>query len=288
MKRTLLLLTVAACETSLDQRLAIVKEPRVLAIVSEPAEVKPGAQASYTALVASPDGPVTDVPIWALCTAPKAPTEDNVVSAACTNDPNALQPIAAATATVPMNACMQFGPDVPPGGFRPRDPDPSGGYYQPVLADEPGAALAFGFTRITCNLPTAPPDVAHDYQTMYVANANPTLLPLAIAGATPSDIAAGSDVTLIASWPPEAAESYLYFDPQSQTLVVRREAMRVSWFATGGSLAVDATAVAETGDATAVATTWHAPATPGPAWLWIVLRDSRGGIATQAVAVVIR
>jgi hypothetical protein len=33
-----------------------------------------------------------------------------------------------------------------------------------------------------------------------------------------------------------------------------------------------------------VSTTWHTPAA-GPATLWQVLRDSRGGIATQRVAV---
>ena len=287
MKRMMLVVLVmlAACEPSLDQRLAIVKEPRVLAIVSAPAEVKPGASASYSIVVGSPDGAVAAVPAWSLCTAPKPPTEDNAVSAACTDDPDALAPIATAptaTATIPTNACMLFGPDVPPGGFRPRDPDPTGGYYQPVAADATGE-LAFGFTRITCNLAGAPPDVAHDYQTMYVANENPTL-----AVDVPPTIAAGSTVTITASWPADAAEAYLYYDPQSQTLVTRREAMRVSWFATGGTLPVDASAVAEDDPATSLSTTWRAPSTPGPAYLWIVLRDSRGGIATQAVAVTIQ
>jgi hypothetical protein len=276
---TVVVVVVAACEPSLDQRLAIVKETRVLAVVSEPAEVKPGATAMYSALIAGPDGPVADAPAFSFCTAPKPPTQDNAVSAACTNDPSALAPIG----PVPANACMQFGPDVPPGGFRPRDPDPTGGYYQPVLADEPDADLAFGFTRITCNLANAPGDVAHDYQTMYVANQNPTLDPLAL-----TDVTAGSDVMLTASWPADAVETYLYYDQVAQVLVVRREAMRVSWFATGGTLAVDASAVAETDDSLSVSTTWHAPTTPGPAWLWLVLRDSRGGIATQTVAITVQ
>jgi hypothetical protein len=56
--------------------------------------------------------------------------------------------------------------------------------------------------------------------------------------------------------------------------------MRLSWFATGGTLAVDASAVAETDDATTVSTTWHTPAA-GTAYLWMVLRDSRGGTAVQ-------
>lgn len=283
MKRAWLLAMCAACSSPLDQRLAIVDRPRVLAIVSTPAEVKPGAQVSYSALVASPEGTVTAMPTWALCTAPKPPTEDDAVSVPCVDDPSALIAIDPAAATIPANACMQFGPDVPPGGFRPRDPDPTGGYYQPVRADVSGAAVAFGFTRITCNLAAAPPDVAHAYQTMYVANANPTL-----AVAAPSSVAAGESVTLTASWPASAAESYLYFDPQQQALVTRRESMRVSWYATAGSLPVDASAVGEADAATSVSTTWRAPAGAGTVWLWFVLRDSRGGIATASAQVTVR
>ena len=283
MKRAWLLVVCAACSSPLDQRLAIVDRPRVLAIVSSPAEVKPGAQVAYTALVASPGGPLTAMPAWALCTAPKPPTEDDAVSVPCVDDPSALGAIDPAAATIPADACMQFGPDVPPGGFRPRDPDPTGGYYQPVRAEVAAAALAFGFTRITCNLAAAPPDVAHEYQTSYVANANPTL-----AVAAPSSVAAGEPVTLTASWPADAVESYLYFDPQQQALVTRREAMRVSWYATAGDLPVDASAVGEDDPATSVSTTWRAPAAAGTVWLWFVLRDSRGGIATASAQVTVR
>jgi hypothetical protein len=82
----------------------------------------------------------------------------------------------------------------------------------------------------------------------------------------------------------DAVESYLYDDPLSQTLVTRREAMRLSWFATGGTLAVDASAVNEADTANSVSTTWHTPVA-GTATLWLVLRDSRGGIASQTVRV---
>jgi hypothetical protein len=275
MKYTLLLL--AACNGALDQRLAIVDSPRVLAIVSSPAEAKPGAQVGYSALVA-----MSDVSAWSFCMAPKPPTEDNAVSDPCLDDPSALVAIDPLAATIPSSACMLFGPDVPPGGFRPRDPDPTGGYYQPVRADAPGADLAFGFTRITCDLAAAPPDVAQQYKTMYVANQNPTLIV-----ATRADVNAGDDVAITASWPPEAAESYLYYDQNSQTLVTRREAMRVSWFASAGALPVDANEVGEDDPATSLSTTWRAPSTPGNATLWVVLRDSRGGIATQTIAVTI-
>jgi len=292
MKRLALLLALAGCQDALDQRLAIVREPRVLAITAEPPEGLPGAQVTLAALVASPDGPLAVAPAWALCTAPKPPTEDNAVADPCVTGDQLIELGTAPTVTaaISSDACIRFGPDVPPGGFRPRDPDPTGGYYQPVRAEAPGADLAFGFARVTCKLGSAPSDVAHDYQLHYAANANPTLAPLElrVAGAVvaPDAVPAGAAVTLVASWP--SVESYLYYDPDAQVLVTRREAMRVSWFATGGELAVDATAVAEADPATTASTTWTAPTAPGPAWLWLVLRDSRGGLATQTVPITLR
>jgi hypothetical protein len=282
-------IALAACEPSLDQRLAIVREPRVLAITAEPPEAKPGAAVALTALIASPDGPIADAPQWSLCTAPKPPTEDNAVSTACLDDAALIDlgATATATATIPGGACIQFGPDVPAGGFRPRDPDATGGYYQPVRADVPGADLAFGFARISCKLANAPADVAHDYLVSYVANQNPTVLPLGL-DAAPDAIGPGAIVTLTASWPDTAVESYLYYDPSRQQLVTRREAMRVSWFATAGELAVDASVANEESTATTATTTWRAPTTLGPAWLWIVLRDSRGGTATQIIPIEVR
>ena len=282
MRALALLALLPACDDTLDQRLAIVDEPRVLAIISEPAEAKPGDTASYRALVASPDGPIVTPPAWAYCRAPKPPTEDNVVSTGCLDAGQLLALGSGDTATgvLPLDGCLRYGPDVPPGGFRPRDPDPSGGYYQPVRLDVE-ALLAFGNTRITCNLPTAPTELARRYSLEYVANKNPALLPIDLAR-----VPANSDVMLVAEWPDDAVETFLYFDARTQLLVDRREAMRVSWFATGGSLPVDASAVAEDETATRVQTTWHTPG-PGHAVLWVVLRDSRGGIATQTIEVTI-
>lgn len=282
MRRALLLVLLAACDDELDQRLAIIDAPRVLAVVANPAEAKPGAQVSYEAVIASPDGPLATPPGWAFCTSPKAPTEDNVASVDCIagEDLIDLGTAPTATGTLPADGCLRFGPDTPPGGFRPRAPDETGGYYQPVrvVVDD---LLAIGLSRITCKLPTAPAEVARDYDLRYVANANPTLDPVDLA-----TVPADTDVTLTASWPASAVETYLYFDPVSQALIERREAMRVSWFTTGGALAVDASLVGEQDEALAASTTWHTPAA-GPAWLWLVLRDSRGGVATQALAITV-
>jgi hypothetical protein len=281
---------LAGCEDALDQRLAIVDQPRVLAITSEPPEVLPGGAATLTALLASPAGPLATDPAWSLCDAPKPPTVDNAVADGCVqSDVTPLGDAASITATIPMDACRTFGPDVASAGFRPRDPDPTGGYYQPIRAAVPSLDLAFGFTRITCNLANAPGDVAQQYKTTYVANSNPTLTALTIDGAptTSASVPADHDVTLSVGWPAHAVESFLYYDQASQTLTTRREAMRVSWFATAGALAVDASAVAETDSTTTVSTTWHTPAA-GPAYLWLVLRDSRGGLATATYPLTVR
>jgi hypothetical protein len=285
MKRALLFLSLllAACDDALDQRLAIIDTPRVLAVVANPAEAKPGAQVSYEAVIASPEGPLATPPAWAFCTAPKAPTEDNVASVECVAGEQLIDLGTAPTATglLPAEGCLRFGPDTPPGGFRPRAPDETGGYYQPVrvVVDD---LLAIGLSRITCKLPTAPAEVARDYDLRYAANVNPTLDPVDLA-----TVPADTDITLTASWPASAVETYLYFDPVSQALVERREAMRVSWFATGGALAVDASLVGEQDEALSASTTWHTPAA-GTAWVWLVLRDSRGGVATQALAITVQ
>jgi hypothetical protein len=278
MRIAVMLALLAACDHGLDQRLAIVDEPRVLAVISEPAEAKPRTLVTAHALIAGPDGPIATPPSWAWCAAPKPPTEDNAVSDGCLGE-GQLLPLGTgptSSGTLPADGCLRFGPDIPPGtDFRSRDADASGGYYQPLRLDVDGL-LAFGMVRITCSLARAPLDVAFEYDQRYVANRNPTLLPFTLDRAP-----GGSDVTLRAAWPDDAAESYLYFDPAHQALVDRRESMRVSWFATGGTIDVDASAVGEDDGATEVSTTWHTPG-PGTAWVWIVLRDARGGIATQA------
>ncbi len=279
------------CDRSLDQRLAIVDRPRVLAITTEPAEVTPGASVTLTALLAGPGGPLAASPAWSLCTAPKPPTEDNSVADDCLADAvTELGTAALIEATIPDDACRTYGPDVAAPGYRPRDPDATGGYYQPIRAAAPAFDLAFGFARITCNLANASGDLAQAYKTLYVANTNPSLTGLSIDGVgvdATTKVTPDHDVTLTTSWPAASVEAFLYFDPDAMQLVTRHEAMRVSWFATGGELAVDASAVVEDDPTNTVSTTWHTPAHRGPAWIWLVLRDSRGGLVTATFAIAV-
>ncbi len=273
----------SACVDPLDQQVSRIDGPRVLAVVAEPAEAAPRDVVSYAAVVASPDGPVTAPALaWAHCTAPKPPTEDNVVPPPCVDDPAALAPLGdgpTVTATMPAAACATYGPDTPLGGFRPRDPDPTGGYYQPVRVGLDGAPITFGLHRIACNLGDAPPAIVREYRERYRRNQHPTLSSLAVVrdgrAADPATIVAGETVTLVAAWPDGAAEPYVRYDRADAVLVDRVEVLRVSWFATAGGVAADATGTGEVA--------WTAPSTPGPVQLWAVLHDDRGGVATATL-----
>ncbi len=77
------------------------------------------------------------------------------------------------------------------------------------------------------------------------------------------------------------AERYLRFDATSRALVIQREALSTAFYTTAGTLS-DPSVGRTSGDpGTDVRTGFTAPATPGTVWLWLVLRDDRGGIGWQ-------
>ena len=82
------------------------------------------------------------------------------------------------------------------------------------------------------------------------------------------------------------SESYDYQDPADHVLKPRHEAMRVSWFASAGSFDSDHTGREEADFAqTTSDNTWTAPGGAGPVFLWVVLRDDRGGADWQSFRV---
>jgi hypothetical protein len=285
--RPLLLLALPAaalgCLPDLGDPASLVTATRLLAVRGDPPEAAPGAAVSYRALVASPTG-TEDAPLldWAFCTAPASLTDDGPVSPACLD--GAVLPIAdaspTASAATPLDACSLFGPDPPPGSFRPHDPDATGGFYQPVRVGL-GPLTAFYLERVPCPLPDAPTAAAITLAQQYQPNRNPALLPLAAAAGGAAialdRIPAGGAVQLSTGWGAADAETYLMYDPATAAVVTRREALSVSWFATGGAFAAEVTGSAEDDPATTTATTWTAPADPGVYHAWLVLRDSRGG-----------
>jgi hypothetical protein len=296
-----LLVAAAGCKPDFGTPASLVTDKRILAVRAEPPEVRPTMAATFTALVVSPDGTETAPAIdWALCRAPKPLDENNVVSSACVSSDANVMSVGATgpmvRAAVPSDACALFGPDPPPQmpgmpPLRPRDPDVSGGYYQPLRLVA-GMVDGFALERVTCDLARAGADLAVQYAATYTANTNPTLTPLAatLNGAVlPLDqIPAGKTIDLGVGWPPESVETFPVFDVAAAALVPHRESMRVSWFATAGSFAHEVTGRSEDETATTTTDGWTAPSTPGPVHLWVVLRDSRGGIDYASYELVVR
>jgi hypothetical protein len=334
------LVAMMACKPEFAERASEVTSLRVLAVGSTPAEGDPlhtGDSISYTALVVDPSGPRDDAALeWNFCTEPKPVNELNDIAGACfALDPDASQftPLMAtgvkATGTLPVNGCRQFGPNPPEakdGGLpgRPADPDPTGGYYQPVRvrALEADNVVAMGQTRLRCDLAGATSEILREFTGRYVPNANPTIerlvavrssdeeVPPSAGGSVSLTVGRGEAVRLRVAWPtcgenvpcpadsmtcpePEpcgGAESYAVFDLQTRAIVAHREAMRASWFTTAGSFTDDTTGQGEEQAAVSQAeNTWTAPDAPNDnVWLWLVLRDNRGGVTWNAYHVVVQ
>lgn len=315
----------SACVPDFDDDLSLVVAPRVLAVKSEPAEAKPNETVTLSALVVDPD-PLAEraQPSFALCLERKPLTELGAVSPACLGEPTpgstALLPLGVgdgARATLPSDACRLFGPSRPepkegePAG-RPVDPDPTGGYYEPVTVRIPTARdLAIGAIRLLCPLPAVTQAQSVEFTTRYRPNKNPeistltlvrssesTELPPDTALAEPSAVLSpGERLTLRASWlecPSEpagncaGAESYVWFDPETRAITTRRESIRISWFASAGKFTSERSGRDESELQTDSENTWTAPAVAGQIRLWAVIRDDRGGQSWQAYRVEVR
>lgn len=280
-------LVVFACQPDFGDRESLITEARVLAVRGEPAEAKPDEIVTYSVLVATPDGPVDGVLAnWAFCATPKLLTENGSVSPRCLTDGVRVVAVGTASVTtaIPSDACSLFGPDVTAAELRPRDPDVSGGFYQPMRVNVSGiATAAFGFERIRCNLASASAEAATQFGQRYTNNRNPTVPSLeAFVGLAqvPLDrVPGGAVVTLRAKWLSEDAEPYVVLDVASQTLIDRREGMRVSWFANAGSFASDRTGRTEAEREPFTDNEWTAPNQAGIVHVFVVLRDDRGGAA---------
>jgi hypothetical protein len=278
----------AACQPAFEDRPWLVSAPRIVGVRAEPAEAAPGQAVTYEAIVVDARGRVTDAPLdWAACEAPKPLAENGAVNAACAAGDLPVLGGASPTlrAPLPGDACALFGPDPPPGGYRPCDADGTGGYFVPIRVRGPGIAPAFALERVTCALGNASFDVARAFGERYHANVNPVAGALAATvdgQPAPPQIPRGARVHLSVRW--DEPERYVAFDPATQALIDRREAMRVAWLATGGAIAVAHTGRDEGDPETSSDDDWTA-SDAGPAHLWAVVRDSRGGVDVASLDV---
>ncbi|MEO6601323.1 MAG: hypothetical protein ABIQ16_15705 [Polyangiaceae bacterium] len=193
-----LLVAAVGCVPTFDDNLPLVRQPMVLSVQAEPAEAAPNQQIQLTGLVATPDVDATPPTLtWGLCIARKPLTELGPVNPVCIQDPGlapkeilALGSGQTVTATVPMDACRLFGPSLPepmngePAG-RPVDPDPTGGYYQPVGVTLPASGVtSLGSVRIFCPPSGLDQEQSAAFNANYRNNQTPSLSTLAVVSAS--------------------------------------------------------------------------------------------------------
>lgn len=186
------LLFVVSCVPTVTDDLSTITAPRVLAVQSTAgassgtAEIDPGGAVTLRALVAAPDGVAVPALDWQLCLAEKPLAELGPVNTACLArgaKPNVAKLLSAGdstTAVVPVDACSLFGPNPPPSqGGRPVDPDPTGGYYQPVVGFL-GASTTLADVRVACGPGDVVREARQDFQARYRKNENPEIASLSV------------------------------------------------------------------------------------------------------------
>ncbi len=206
-----------ACEPSLNERTFDVSSVRVLAVRADPAEAAPGASVTLTALYVDGSGTLSTAPLyWALCEDRNPLANLGPVSPSCAEGSGSglveLGHAQSEAAVLPLDVCRLFGPDVPPTVAnqppgRPVDPDPTGGYYQPVRLWASGQ-IAVGLVRITCDVPGATPAQITELTADDHPNANPqidavtdpTLGTLVVEGSGTNPVAASQRLDLTAHW----------------------------------------------------------------------------------------
>ncbi len=320
-----------ACKPNLEDTVSIVSTPRVLAIRSEndagEAEFAAGEAFGMTALYADGAGIVLPSPLkWAFCNEPKPLAELGPVSPLCLDFAGSwFAPLGVGNqveGSMPETACQQFGPEAVTLQQRPVDPDPTGGYYQPVQILAPGGGsptVTIDETRIVCTLASPSEDVGAAYKMQYVRNRNPVIASMGVKGnanpwvsasdpnAQPNGVGVGERIVLEVAWPDcpspvasdggsgvseyiacDGAEHYLLLDTASQALVDQREAIAVAWYATAGAFDVDRSGRAGDDPVTTSDNGWQAPSVAGPVTMWVVLRDERGGAGWRQYAIDVR
>jgi hypothetical protein len=216
-----LILLTSACAPEFDDDLSQVTSARVVAVQAIPAEASEEDEVALSALIVAPaavdDGKLS----WALCIQRKPLTELGAVAPQCLDidaGDEVLDELGSGlsvTSIIPKNACRLFGPlgsDAKPGepAGRPIDPDPTGGFYQPVVNWLSAADAAVSGVRLDCGLAGVGREDLVEYRDRYRKNQNPEILELELAreNGESESIAAdasvrvkvGETVRFVASW----------------------------------------------------------------------------------------
>ncbi|HEX2872752.1 MAG TPA: hypothetical protein VHP33_15930 [Polyangiaceae bacterium] len=331
-----LLTLSAACVPDFETDLSALRAPRLLAIASNPAETQGKKPATLTALVAVPEGETAPEVDWTLCLSRKPLTELGPVNPLCLEADDGSGAVASlgrgesVDTVLDQDVCKLFGPLRPsamagePAG-RPVDPDVTGGFYQPVVANLDGAT-SLGSIRIDCDPANLNRDDALEFRARYRVNENPKLSTVSIssggsdpvtltdAADAPTEVRASSVVTFRAEWdacPVDSvcgdglctanedsancaddcadgmahgctgAESYVWYDRERYRVEPRREGITVAWYASKGSFELEQTGLDEdqTGSRRSTSNSWRPGSAVGSATVWVVARDTRGGVS---------
>jgi hypothetical protein len=262
---------------------------RVLAVRAEPPELRPGETAVLDALVVDPSGAQVNT-FWVACD----PDPTKLGGSACVQEGEFRQDVE--SGGIPTEAegarVLGLGPSVPYGApaetFAALGPED--------LTRRRGLAAAVvlvAFTGAFANVDEAIEKVRKNETPNVIVlkrikvvetdapNRNPEIAevraggaPLA-AGAT-LGIAPRAKAVLLAEPAAAAAEAYTFIGPEGET-EERTERLTVSWFTTAGEMGAvsDGSYRVLAGEEME----WIAPEEPGPAKLWTVVRDGRGGVA---------
>lgn len=292
----------SGCVPTVDDDPSLVIDGQILAVQFSPAEAKPKAKSTVTALVVgSTEAEPADV-AFDLCLARKALSELGPIAPECVaedpseNDVTQLGTGLSVELTVPEAACRLFGPQRPPseGGQppgRPADPDATGGYYQPVVARLDDIAL--GGLRLDCGLSGGSQEQVAEYNRSREDNANPepTSLRIRVGGSSWKDVSTDStlsvprDTTIVFRSQWSEPEKYQLLSPETRTLEERREEYLASLYSTVGRFVEhrvipNSRHVAEA--------EWQSPTSKGVVDFWVVMRDGRGGVGWQTFSLEVK
>lgn len=272
------------CVPTVEEDPSLALDGQILALQFQPAEAKPTATSSATALVAHASS--KDVS-FNLCKARKALSELGPVAPECFDTKgDSIQRLGKGDSvafTVPKDACRLFGPQRPPaeGGQppgRPVDPDATGGYYQPIVARLDDAVL--GNLRLDCGLPGGSQEQIAEYNQTHVPNQNPVAESVQVRidngkwQPLPDDgrlrVPRNASVTIRSRW--SAPERYMLLSSDGE-LTKPREQYLASFFSSVGGFVEHRASV----DKSTVDAEWDAPSESGQVTFWLVVRDGRGG-----------
>lgn len=221
------------------------------------------------------------------------------------------------------DVCRSFGPLRPtpmagePAG-RPVDADITGGFYQPIVGTLEGT-VTLGAVRITCDPVNVNRDQALEYKERYRPNEAPRIASVELDRNVLDEGAitevASAPVPLRVLWdvcPTESqcgdgfctagedkatcaedcttpkgctgAEPYVWYDREASRVAPRHEGISVAWYTSNGSFEAEQTGLDEVEARSRHETenVWR-PAKPGPATVWLVIRDTRGGASWKTL-----